>query len=70
MHARGVVPTFDVGEHAVLSLCASGKVLPVGFFDFQRVPEAFHRSVVGQNRIFMVASSVQPEAMLQHRVAT
>ena len=46
MHARRVVPALDISEHTMLGLIAGCKVLPVGFFNFQRVPEAFHRRVI------------------------
>ena len=40
MHACRVLSALDISKHAVPGLSAGGKVLPVGFFDFQRVPEA------------------------------
>ena len=39
MHARRVVPAFDVAKCAVICLDAAGKVLPVCLLDFHRMPE-------------------------------
>ena len=46
VHARSVVPALDVSKYALLGLIAGRKVLPVGLFDFQRVPETFHWRIV------------------------
>ena len=46
MHARGVVPTLDIGKHAMLRRRAGRKVLTMGLLDLQRMPETLHRRVV------------------------
>ena len=46
MYAVCFVPALDVSKNAPLRLFAGGEVLPVRFFNFQRMPEVLHGRVV------------------------
>ena len=46
MHARGVVETLDVGEHASSGFFTRLEASAVRLLDFQAVPEALHRRIV------------------------